>query len=490
MRSDVGIFCAFLLTLSVISCNQNRSGSKKPDNDPMRFIGVSSENPDYFNYSDGSPFIPVGINMISPAGRYQDNPDSGLFQMETWMKKLSENGGNYIRIWLSSPFWDIEDRAAGVYSEEKAERIDRLISLARNYNLKIKMTLEHFRSITLAENPQPWAVKSIYHTSEGGPLDSIRQYLMSDEGNNLFLKKVDYYGKRYGSDTIFFGWELWNEMNAMKGPEDQVFFSWNESMLSEVKKRFPGNMIMQSLGSFDAERVRQVYRKMMEMEGNEVAQVHRYLDPGAEMEICQEPMDIICSSAIKELKSYNTGKPVILAETGAVEPRHTGPSRYYTLDTNGILLHDILFAPFFSGSAGAGMSWHWDAYVAKNDLWYHFRRFSEAVKGIDPVKEDFKAILTETGDLRIYHLKGKNTSLIWLRDKSSSWQSELRDGKIPTGHTGLRIKIPEPGFKDRQSKIDIYDPWKDKWYILESDGPEVVLPDFQRSLVLRIKRSG
>ena len=78
-----------------------------------------------------------------------------------------------------------------------------------------------------------------------------------------------------------------------------------------------------------------------------MAQVHRYLDLGAKMEVCQAPMDIICSSAIEELLSYHPGKPVILAETGAVEPHHAGPSKYYPQDTAGILLHDILFAPFF-----------------------------------------------------------------------------------------------------------------------------------------------
>jgi hypothetical protein len=76
--------------------------------------------------------------------------------------------------------------------------------------------------------------------------------------------------------------------------------------------------------------------------------VHRYLDPGAEMKVCQDPMDIICSSAIEELRSYHASKPIILAETGAVEARHAGPSKLYPLDTAGVLLHDILFAPFFS----------------------------------------------------------------------------------------------------------------------------------------------
>jgi hypothetical protein len=424
--------------------------------------------------------------MISPGGEYQNNPDSALYEMGEWMRKLSENGGNYIRVWLSSPFWDIEDKIAGEYSGEKSRRIDRLIEMAGKYNLRIKMTLEHFRSLTLEENPQAWAVKGVYHKSGGGPLDSIREYLSTQEGKKLFMDKLDFYRNRYGSDTLFFGWELWNEMNAMKGPQDSIFFSWNERMIQEVKKRFPENLVMQSLGSFDDDEVRPLYRKMMNLPGNQVAQVHRYLDLGAKMEICHKPMDIICSSAVEELISYNTGKPVILAETGAVEPRHTGPSKFYLLDTAGIILHDILFAPFFSGSAGAGMSWHWDTYVNRNNLWYHFGRFSEAIKGINPIEEKFVVSKSETNDFRVYKLRGKKTTLIWLRDKNDTWESELRDGQKPFTKSGITFDL-KPAARESIGNVTIYDPWQNKWSDVKLVGENILLPDFKRSLVIRIK---
>ena len=477
----------FLVVMLFVSIACNSDNSKK-DRTSVRdgYIGISHENPSYFQFSDGTPYIPVGINMIAPGGKYKNNPDSALYEMGQWMKMLSENRGNYIRVWLSSPFWDIEDQQAGAYSEEKALRIDRLLEMAGKYNLRIKMTFEHFRSLTLDENPQAWAVKGVYHTSNGGPLDSIRQYIVSAEGKKLFTDKLDFYKNRYGSDTLVFGWELWNEMNAVKGPQDDAFFSWNEQMLDEVKKRFPENMVMQSLGSFDTDRVRSLYRKMMLLPGNEVAQVHRYLDPGAEMEICHMPMDVICSSAVEELMSYNTGKPVILAETGAVEPKHSGPSKYYPADTAGIILHDVLFAPFFAGSAGAGMSWHWDSYVAKNNLWYHFGRFSEAIKGINPLEEKFVVSKTETEDFRVYQLKGRKTILIWLRDKKNTWESELGDGQPPFTKTGIQLDLKQTGIEDQFSDIAFYDPWKDKWLDAIPQGLKILLPDFKRSLVIRI----
>ena len=337
----------------------------------------------------------------------------------------------------------------------------------------------------MEENPQAWAVKSVYHRTNGGPLDSIQQFLTSNDGQKLFLDKVDFYRRRYGSDTIFFGWELWNEMNAMSVPADSIFFVWNLKMLNEVKKRFPENLVMQSLGSFDNEKVRPIYKKMMLLPGNQVAQVHRYLDPGAEMEICHKPMDIICSSAVEEIRSYKTGKPVILAETGAVEPRHSGPSKYYPPDTAGIILHDILFAPFFSGAAGAGMSWHWDSYVDKNNLWYHFKRFSEAVKDINPVTEKFVPAKSETGDLRVYQLNGNNTILLWLRDKRNTWESELRDGQPPLTVSGAQLDLNKLGINESFGKIAVYDPWQDKWEIVVPENMKISLPDFKRSLVVR-----
>jgi hypothetical protein len=276
-------------------------------------------------------------------------------------------------------------------------------------------------------------------------------------------------------------------MNAMKGPEDDIFFDWNELMLKEVKKRFPENLVMQSLGSFDNERVRPVYKKMMLLPGNEVAQVHRYLDLGAKMEVCQMPMDIICSSAVEELRRYNTGKPVILAETGAVEPSHSGPSKFYPVDTAGILLHDILFAPFFSGSAGAGMSWHWESYVDKNDLWFHFGRFNEIIKGIDPVSENFISSFSETDDLRVYVLKGNKTVLLWLWDKDNTWQSELRDGVDPEWHSGISFDLEKAGISPPYGNVEIYDPWKNKWETAAPSGSMTILPDFRRSLVVRIR---
>lgn len=58
-------------------------------------------------------------------------------------------------------------------------------------------------------------------------------------------------------------------------------------------------------------------------------------------------MDSLASQAVVLLRNMVVDKPVILSEVGAVEAHHSGPSKLYESDTLGVLLHDLIFAPFF-----------------------------------------------------------------------------------------------------------------------------------------------
>ena len=80
------------------------------------FVRVSTRDSRYFELSDGRPYIPIGLNMIAPPGQ------EGLPGFEAWMQNLEANGGNYIRVWLSNPFFDVEQARSGEYDEAKAKR--------------------------------------------------------------------------------------------------------------------------------------------------------------------------------------------------------------------------------------------------------------------------------------------------------------------------------------------------------------------------------
>lgn len=441
----------------------------------QEYVRVSPRDPRYLELSSGKPYIPIGLNLIAPPRAATAEESMQVY--ERWLDALAANGGNYVRFWMSNAFWDVEHEKSGVYDEEKAKLIERALEMCAKRGIRVKLTIEHFRSI--GGGTQAWADKPLHHADNGGMARSIADFFDGEASRARFREKIAWLRKRFGDRPEVFGWEFWNEINAVRGGD---YLAWTEAMLPVLHAAFPKNLAMQSLGSFDNQRWVETYRRHSLMAGNDLAQVHRYLDLGAQLEVCKGPVDVLAADAVKELLSYDPKRPVLLAESGAVEPRHTGPFKYYKMDKDGIILHDVLFAPFFAGSAGTGQIWHWDSYVAANDLWWHFGRFAEVVKGLDPPAEQFEPRRLPKQGLRVYLLVGKATTLAWVRDASSDWRAELERGQTPTPVSRIQL---EPGNLGKLRQVDAYDPWAGKWSKARVRGGRIEVPTFTRSVVLR-----
>jgi hypothetical protein len=477
LLNSVGMAGIVVLAGSIINLRwaEPVDSSSPTSKSAAAFVRVSPRDPRYFELSDGAPYVPIGLNMIAPPG------GEGMPGMEAWMTQLSTNGGNYIRVWLGNPFFDIEHAHSGEYDEAKAERIQTLLTIAARNGIRVKLCLEHFRN--LDGGRQAWASKPLHLVANGGTATNMNDFFNGTASREQFKKKLAWFAQRFGDDPTVFGWELWNEINAVQGGD---YMAWTEVMLPELHRLFPRSLAMQSLGSFDRDNVRPSYQRLATMSGNDVAQVHRYLDLGARLEVCHGPMDVLAADAVCELLAANPGRPVILAESGAVEPSHSGPFKLYNQDTNGILLHDVLFAPFFAGAAGPGHIWHWDAYVAKQRLWWQFGRFAEVVKGLDPPAEHFEPQMISHPRLRVYVLNGRDTVLIWCRDAQDTWQRELAERKAPDTVEDVFLDLGP--LKLGTAKARIYDPWNNRWSSGSVTGDKLSLPPFKRSIVVRFKR--
>lgn len=439
-----------------------------PDNEA--FVRVSEDDPRYFCLSNGNTYIPIGCNLAAM---------SSVELMEHYMEELHRNGGNFARVWLNSDFFEIQ-KTYGVWEESSIAHIDRLLELADLYGIKVKMCIESFRMIKPGRNK--WNVKASYHKSNGGPFEDMQDYISSEAGKAEFIRRLEFLQQRYGDHPSVFGWELWNEMNAVEATGIE---EWNVEMLAKVHEMFPQNLVMQSLGSLDRTGSFGIYEYINFLPSNDVMQVHRYIDEGAELEICSAPSDLLCHDAINHMKAYGLMKPVLLAEGGAVKPVHTGPHGIYERDTLGTVLHDFLFAPFFCGSAGSGHLWHWDHYIDKVDVWFQIGRFSEAIKGIDPVKEAFTAERNDSGRMRVYTLSGKDHIMSWCRDTVSTWKNEWVDGVPAETLSGETLDLSGLVQGRKVGKVEIYDPWNNVW--TEADNSALVsLPEFKRSTVVKL----
>jgi hypothetical protein len=445
-----------------------------------QFIRVSKEDPRYFETTDGKTWIPVMINYIVPYGKKEDE----TFQMiESYFKNFSENGGNAMRIWISSPFLEIEDEQAGQYNPVKFRRIDRMLQLAQQYGIRIKFTLQHIRSIGLNES---WSNSKVLSAEKGGPFNNIREYISTPMGKQYYLNRVKALAERYKNNSQIFCWELWNEMDAVEEVNDNEWLSFSSEMLDSVKALFPHHLVTQTLGSLHSKDAEKRYEKFFLLSNNDFVSLHRYLDPGkawGQYDKTTLPIDLIVYDAMKFAENFVKDKPIVVNEIGAVEANHTGPSVLYSVDSVGVLIHDMIFAPFFCGAGGPGSLWHWDVYIQRQNLWYHYQRFQNAIKGIDPAKEHFEPFYFTKEGIRCYLLKGKTKTIIWCRDSLNNWRTELLKNIRPVPRNNFSLQINQLRDGDCSSAM-AYNPWNDEWDNLRINNGSINIPQFTRSVIV------
>lgn len=480
LRNTICVLGALTLYNTGVAGGEARSDGRDA------FVRVSRDDSRYFELTDGEPFIPIGMNICWP--RFEEDEQQALATLERRFDKLSAGGGNFVRIWMSHPFFDVEHTHSGQYDVDKVGRIKAVLALARARGIRVKLCIEHFR--TLKEQPVkfPGSVtfgNPLHHRDRGGPATTMAEFFEAKASRAQFKRKLRWLADQIGDDPTVFAWELWNEVNSVHG---QGWIPWTEEMLAELHNDFPKNMAVQNLGSLDRKQKLLLYRQIWQMPADDFAQVHRYLDLGAAWEVCHGPMDVLAADAVRQVAACDLGKPILLAECGAVEPNHAGPFKLYESDKQGVLLHDLIFAPFFAGSAGCGQSWHWYFYVDKHDLWYHFGRFAQAVRDVDPRREQFRPVLIDHPRLRVYALLGRETTLLWCRDKQSDWTRELADGRPAEPIVDAVVSLPD---LEAESPLtaEAYDPWKDERKIVATRANTLILPRFTRSIVVRLGRS-
>ncbi|MDO4629890.1 MAG: hypothetical protein Q4C70_11960, partial [Planctomycetia bacterium] len=479
--------------------NTENVGNLMKSGDNAEFVRVSAKTPDYLELSSGKPYLPIGVNLCILRAQNPDgtmrllSDEEALQKMEFYFQRLSENGGNYARVWLGMPQFDIETERPGHFDAQKIENVHRLLDLASRYGIRLKFCLEHFRN--LGDSPvwndgKVTFSKRLYH---GEVAQKMSDFTLSDAGRNAYLARTRKYIDLFGSHPAVFGWELWNEVNCI--PNADV---WTEFMLARVTEMNPNQLVFQSLGSFDSPAQFERYRTHTKMRQNTLLQVHRYLDPGAKLPICQAPMDVLAADCATTVRAWGVRKPILVTELGAVRACHAGPSELYEMDTEGVLFHDILFAPFFAGAAAPGHCWHWHVYLEQHDLWRHVGRFSEAVRGVNPVSEQFQPFYEEQNGLRIYGLRGEKTVLVWIRDAENDSQRELIEKKPVETRKDVKITIsenytPRTG-THRPTRLDIYHPWEDRHETVPLPASatipptsQLTLPPLTRSCVLRIE---
>lgn len=408
-------------------------------------------------YSNGKYFQPFGVNMAYPTKYRNSNGEEfgvtsefsflGLRQYERWFSLCAQNGINLIRIWCGDIYFSPDTEELGRLNYAQFTKLDKLFELANRYKLRLKLTIDSFRYF----KPCTAEVNGIfdrYSVYQGKAL-SDKKWLMDQKCRELWLAKLEEYQKRYACDPALFAVEFWNEMNCYGYRDVAAINDWNVYMAERARKLFPNVVLLNSLGSLDCPWALDCYNTFC-FEKFDWLQFHSYFDQGAYYkEITEEPIEAIKNSVrLLKDKAKECGKPLFLAETGAVNDCHSGEFRYYADDDKGMILVDTVYTPFFLGCIAPGNLWHWDGrYLSGKNLYRYFKPFADLLEGIEYPKEKFVAFDFSKANFYCFVLKGTRHWLAFLRNKSFNWKNVLRDNQKVQSSSG-EIDFSRIGAKD------------------------------------------
>jgi len=268
-----------------------------------RFIDISKTDNHYFADSNGKTWIPTGCNLCFFRNSENFPDETVMATYKEWLANFAAAGGNFIRIWLGVPFFDVMPEKPGQYDRKNTSHIRFIIETCETLGIKIKFTFEHFRRIMPdITDIESYAGAALFHKPIYGELvRTMSEYFASEECRKIYLDRAKYFAEQgFGDSEAVIAWELWNEINNT-APMDEVA-EWSDYMIAELQKIFPNQMILQNIGSFSCPWAYKLYDYLAAVKDNGFLQVHRYLDPGAEIEACSGAMDILCSDAVREMR--------------------------------------------------------------------------------------------------------------------------------------------------------------------------------------------
>lgn len=364
------------------------------------FVRVSSRDPRYFEFDDGSSNFFVGINVCWSGSK-------GTYDYDEWFAAMSAAGINMVRIWMAPWCFGIEWNQLGRYNLREAWKLDYVLKLAEKYGIYVILCLMNHGQLSTQVNPQ-WS-DNPYNKARGGPLNEPEEFWTNEEAIELFKRRLRYIVARWSYSTHLLAWELWNEVDLTDNymaVREQVA-KWHREMATYLKSIDPYNRLVTT--SFANPNLDPLVWTLDEID---FVTIHKY-GPEGFRDIPMTLRELV----LKALELY--GKPVLVTEFG-VDWRWEGKPYYY-FDKEGVGLHDGLWSTLVAGSPVTAMSWWWDNYVHPFRLYYHFKAVSEFFKGVSPTASNFQSLVAEPllqnesreesqlGDVRVY------PSLGWAR---------------------------------------------------------------------------
>lgn len=323
----------------------------------------------YLNFDNGDQYIPVGENM-----GWQDN--NIVNDYTSWLTKLSNNNGNFIRVWMASWSFALEwkngsNGFSGLkkYKQTSAYYLDWLLDYCSQKGVYIMLSLNNHGQVSTTVNPE-WT-DNPYNAANGGPAANTWDFFTNATAKALIKNRLRYIIARYGYSENIESWELFNEIDWTDQYDTRKIDvkNWHDEMSTFIKSKDVYKHLVTT--SFASDTNDPVTWNLLNID---FTQTHFYIN--------SPNIETVLSTADQNYIS-NYQKPTLNGEFGL----GSDGSVLSISDPGGIHIHNAIWGSLFGGGLGSAMTWWWDDYIDPQNLYPHFKPLAAVASLID-LKDD------------------------------------------------------------------------------------------------------
>jgi len=334
---------------------------------PSEQPGYVGAKPDsrYFVFDNGAPYFPIGQNLA-----WSWDEIGGIYAYARWLEALSDAGANYARVFIDVPWFIGLDWPGPVGDYDAAQaaawRMDSLIRLAEERDIYLQVVLVWHQALTNKvvppvsipdDVPRPpqqasWAINPL-NVSNGGPLSRPGLLFTDAEARALIQQRLRYAVARWGYSPRIFAWELVDAVDGVLGYSPARAEPWLREMTQYLRDIDPYDHLV-TVGARDLDAI------LFDDSLLDFVPVTYYQS---------RPMAVAEDQVVGTVRNVaaalsRTKRPVLLTEFSLnpwFEPTADDPT--------GIHVSNTIWAAALSGTAGGAMSWWWDTYIDRQNLY-------------------------------------------------------------------------------------------------------------------------
>ncbi len=437
--------------------------------DPFVRVGSVGGRPSLVR--GGRPFFPFGFNAgwAGPGGT------------EDFRRWFARCAGGVSRKWMTSfdgtalEWLSGQDGGSyeglGRFNQKAAARLDRILELAEEAQVALLLVLQqHSQFETMhwsSWDQNPW------NAANGGPCKRSMEFFTNPEVVEGFDRRLRYIVARYADSPAVLAWELWNEVDLIRGYDPAIVSSWSRARVARIWQWDPYGHLVTTSYAMPA-----FADQDWEFEGYDLVQLHTYFpDYWFALESFAPPL-------------LAFGKPVLVSEFGI---DFLGEANLEDQDATHLVNATLLAAML--GYAGGVMSWWWDSWLEKPGPLEGWNRGGRALArlGVVGVSGPFEGVRVQgapEGSLWARAARVEDGLLVWLHDPLSEWDREEQTAFEVFSGVSVEVSWPLGPCTDFLA-VAVYDPDLHLHTGTAEDNGSgqfvLLVPAFSRDLVVRLR---